>query len=89
MFQVHTFKESKLPFGKRRRREKASAGVVVSTVIPGAVRNTGNHTDRIWSQLKSRYNAASDELHTIYRLDEYMYFGMKQPSLGYVYYPFV
>ena len=53
-------------------------GVSVSTVIPGAVRTSGNAKEVIWSQLKSRYYAASDELHLLYRLDEYMTSGMEQ-----------
>jgi len=51
-------------------------GVGVSTVIPGAVRTMRHDKDVIWSQLKSRYYSASDEIHVIYRLDEYMTSGM-------------
>jgi len=59
------------------RREKAGVGVSVSTVIPGAVRSRRNSKDVIWSQLKARYYAASEELHVIYRLDQYMTAGIE------------
>jgi len=42
----------------------------------GAVSARRNDKALIWSQLKSRYYAASDELHTLYRLDEYLTSGM-------------
>ena len=68
------------------RREKSGAGVVVSTVIPGAVRGpTSNDRERIWSQLKARYYAAAEHLRRVYSLDEYMTSGTKPvASLGLV-----
>ena len=53
----------------------------MSTVIPGAV--GGASKEKIWSQLKSRYYAATEELRRLYRLDDYMTAGMKLKSVTY------
>ena len=59
------------------RREKAAVGVRVSTVVAGAVRGTMDAKDRILSQLRSRYYAATEELQQLYGLDEYATSGIR------------